>query len=171
MEYEPIAGASTNEIAKEIFTLDGVDHELVKKYQPKFLAKGGGQMVYEVPGHPNVVAKVATESLKKIIAWNLDHNEALDSLPEEIEELAKLFLEKEVRRHQQLKKYFGSIHVPNQKQYLIQVPVTPEILNKIYDNNPPVGVEKSWSVMTIQKHVDELANPSKLALVGGYAEK
>ncbi len=154
----------------EIFNLDNVDHEIVETYRPKFLAKGGQQIVYEIPEHPNVVAKVAVGPLKEIINWNIAHDKPADSLSEEVVGRSQELLKRETDKYWQLKKYFGGEHVPNQRQYLIEVPVSPLILNQIYANNPPVSVDKAWSVMTVQERVAELGEPSKVALVGGYAE-
>jgi hypothetical protein len=36
------------------------DHELVLRYKPKFLARGGEHLVYLVDGHPDIVIKAST---------------------------------------------------------------------------------------------------------------
>lgn len=58
------------------------DHELVERYQPKFLARGGDHLVYEVADHPDVVIKASTFKIKDILYENADNGEALDFLSE-----------------------------------------------------------------------------------------
>jgi hypothetical protein len=171
MENQPLVNHGVDENLEIDFALDDVKHEIAAKYKPKFLAKGGEQIVYEIPDHPDVVAKVNVESLKAVIDWNIHHGETPDSFSEEIRERAEKILDNEVRRYVELKQHFGSEHIPTQKQYLIQIPVTPEILNRLYDNKPPIITDAVWSITTIQKRVEELNDSTRLALVSGYAEK
>ena len=171
MEDQPLNNEEINETLEAVFDLEGVEHETVEKYRPQFLDKGGEQIVYEVPDHPDIVAKVNVESLKGIIDWNIHHGKAPNSFSEEIKQRAEKILREEMRRCQELRTYFGSEHIPKQKQYLIQVPLTPEILDELYDNNPPIMTDAAWSITTIQERIDEIRDPSRLALVGGYTEK
>lgn len=152
------------------YELDKVEHELVSKYQPKFLAKGGEHIVYEVPGHPDIVVKVSTGLLKRVIDWNAEHGQPIDSLPAEIEPRAREYLKEEAARYQQLKKYFGADHVPSQKEFLVKIPVTENILNALYEGNPPATTNEAWSVVMVQKRVEALSDPERLAIVAGYAE-
>jgi hypothetical protein len=152
------------------YELSDVEHELTAKYQPKFLAKGGEHIIYEIPEHPNVVVKVRTASLKKMLEWNVEHGQPLDSLPAEIEPRAREYLKEEAERYQQLKKYFGPDHVPSQREFLIKVPITEKILGELYDGNPPATTNEVWSIVMVQKRVDALSDPDRLAIVAGYAE-
>ncbi len=152
------------------YELDKVEHELVSKYQPKFLAKGGEHIVYEVPGHPDIVVKVSTGPLKKVIDWNSEHGQPINSLPAELEPRTREYLKEEVARYQQLKKYFGADHVPSQKEFLAQIPITENILNALYEGNPPATTNEVWSVVMVQKRVEALNDPNRLAIVAGYAE-
>jgi len=61
-----------------------VDHDLIRRYRPKFLAKGGERFVYEIPDHPEVVAKVDMRVMRSTIEWNLAHNEAPDACSREL---------------------------------------------------------------------------------------
>lgn len=158
-------------IKKSKYELADAKHELVSKYQPKFLAKGGEHIIYELPEHPDVVVKVRTASLKKVLEWNTEHGQPLDSLPDEIEPRAREYLKEEAERYQQLKKYFGSDHVPSQKEFLLKVPITENILREIYEGNPPAITSQVWSIVMVQKRVDALNDPSRLAIVAGYAEQ
>ena len=77
------------------YELHSIEHELVSKYQPKFLAKGGEHIVYKIPGHPELVVKASTRSLKKIIEWNLEHGQPVDSLPSKLEQHAREYLKQQ----------------------------------------------------------------------------
>lgn len=156
---------------KPEYELGDVEHELVSKYRPKFLAKGGEHIVYELPEHPDIVVKVRTASIKKVLEWNVEHGQPLDSLPTEIEPRAREYLRDEAGRYQQLKKYFGSEHVPSQKEFLVKVPITENILRAIYEGEPPAVTNEAWSVVMVQKRVEALSDSNRLAIVAGYAEK
>lgn len=155
---------------KDNYELTAVEHELVSKYQPKFLAKGGEHIIYDIPDHPDIVVKVRTASIKKVLEWNVEHGQPLDSLPAEIEPRAREYLKEEAGRYQQLKKYFGAEHVPSQKEFLVKIPITEDILKALYDGNPPTTTNEVWSVVMVQKRVEALSDPERLAIVAGYAE-
>jgi hypothetical protein len=160
----------TQRMPQPEFELSGIEHELATRYQPKFLAKGGEHIIYELPEHPDVVIKVRTESLKKVLEWNVKNGLALNSLPTELEPRAREYLDKESERYRQLKRYFGSDHVPNQREFLLKVPVTENILRELYDGNPPAVTDEVWSIVMVQKRVEALDDPDRLAIVAGYAE-
>jgi len=141
---------------KANYEIDQVEHDLVSRYQPKFLAKGGEHIVYEVPEHPDIVVKVSTGPLKKVIDWNAEHGQPIDSLPAELESRAREYLKEETARYQLLKKYFGADHVPSQKEFLVKVPITQEILNALYEGSPPATTNEAWSVVMVQKRVEAL---------------
>ena len=153
------------------YELGDIEHEIVSKYQPKFLAKGGEHIVYEIPEHPDIVVKARTASVKRVLDWNVEHGQPLDSLPAEIEPRAREYLKEEAGRYQQLKKYFGSDHVPSQKEFLVKVPITESILREIYDGEPPATTNEVWSIVMVQKRVAGLTDPNRLAVVAGYAEQ
>lgn len=153
------------------YEFGNIEPGLVSKYRPKFLAKGGEHIIYELPEHPDVVVKVRATSIKKILEWNVGHGQPLDSLPAEIEPRAREYLKEEAERYQQLKKYFGSDHVPSQKEFLVKVPITENILREIYEGNPPATTNEVWSIVMVQKRVDALNDPNRLAIVAGYAEQ
>jgi hypothetical protein len=156
---------------EDAYELSDIDHELVLKYEPKFIAKGGEHIVYEAAGHPDVVVKVASESLRTTIDWNAQHDLPMDSLPNEIDIRAREYIKEEARRFQQLKAYFGAEHVLSQKKFLSKVPVTEDALNNLYEGHPPLKGSEAWAVIAIQKRAEELSDPDHLALVAGYAEQ
>lgn len=156
---------------QDTYELSGVEHELVTKYQPKFLAKGGEHIVYEIPGHPDIVAKVSTEILKKVISWNAEHGLPIDALATEVEPHAREYLKQETERYQQLKQYFGAGHVLGQKKILAKVPLTERILNDLYAGEAPSAGNEAWGVVMVQRRAEELRDPEHLTLVAGYSEK
>jgi len=156
---------------EERFTLDAVEHDLVTRYQPKFIAKGGEHIVYDIPEHQGVVVKVATEALRGILEWNMTHGLPADSLEEEVKSAVQDFLKREGVYHQQLKQYFGAEHVPGQKEALIKIPVTQDILKVVCREGVIPEINEAWSVITIQKRVEAMNDPHRFSLVTGYAEK
>jgi hypothetical protein len=167
MEYRE----ESPKITPEEFEFEGVENDLAKKYQPKFIDQGGEHIVYEIPDHPDVVIKVAKESLKSVIDFNIEHGQPVDSLPKEIQIRAREYLKKEAERYQQLKKYFGSDHVLAQKKVLLKVPVTESILTHVYEGKAPATNGEAWSITMIQERAHELSDPEHLTLVAGYAEQ
>jgi hypothetical protein len=155
---------------KTNYELDQIEHDFVSRYKPKFLAKGGEHIVYEIPEHPDIVVKVSTAPLKRILEWNAQHGLPIDSLPAELELRARDYLKAETARYQLIKNHFGFDHVPNQKEFLVKVPITQEILNSLYDGNPPATTGEVWSVVMVQKQVEALNDTERLTLVAGYAE-
>ncbi len=170
-EQKPDSNEVFQEINKDEFELQGIENELVKKYQPKFLDEGGEHIVYEIPDHPDIVVKVATESLKRIIDWNVDHGHPMDFFSSELKSSANEDLRKDVERYQQLKKYFGSDHVLNQRKFLVKIPVTEGILNRLYDGKTPVTGNEAWGTVMVQKRAEELNNPEHLIITTGYSEQ
>jgi len=177
-KYEPSTPkVDQEEVPKETlaeqetsYEIDQVEHDLVSRYQPKYLAKGGEHIVYEVPEHPDMVIKVSTGPLKKVIDWNVAHGQPIDSLPAELELGAREYLKEETVRYQLLKRYFGAEHVPSQKEFLIKVPITQEILNAFYEGSPPATTNEVWGIVMIQKRIEAVSDPERLAIVAGYAE-
>ena len=155
---------------ENVYELNDVEHDLVSKYHPTFLAKGGEHIIYELPEHPHVVVKVRVDTLKKVMEWNIEHDAPVTSLSPEIASRAHQYLEREQKRYRQLQKYFGSDHVPGQEEFLMKVPVTESLLRELYEGNPPALTGEAWSVVMIQKRVEALRDAERLALVAGYAE-
>ena len=156
--------------AKELFGLEGVEHELIENYQPKFLAIGGEHVVYEIPDHPDIVAKVEVMSLKDSITWNDEHGEPMGVLSEEFKAQRDEYIKLHIEKYQQLKKYFGNEHVLPQKEFLLKVPVPPNVLRLLYDEKPPLQGTETWSVAKIQRRAAELSDQNRLSLVAGNAE-
>ncbi len=150
--------------------IDHVDHIFVEHYHPKFLGKGGEQVVYGLPEYPTIVAKANKTVMRRVIDWNVERGLPPGGLPDEVKGFAENFLAQERRRHQELTKYFGVAHVPRQRSMLVQVPVTPEILEEVYQGPAPATLDQAWTLLSIQQRVPELVNPDGLSLACGYAE-
>lgn len=155
----------------EIYGLSNLDHKLILKYKPQFLAVGGEHVVYNIPEHPNIVLKVSILSVKINIDWNANHGRPIDFLSSEIETRYQEYLKNQNERYLQMKKYFGSNHVLGQKKFMIRVPITENILNTLYDGNPPIIGNEVWGIVTVQKKAEGISDPSRHTLIAGYSER
>lgn len=141
----------------------------VSKRRPKFLAAGGERLVYEIPGHPAVVVKVAIRPLEKTIALNAARGRPLDALPAEWKRRAAKDLRGEVARRRRLIARFGAEQVPAQRDLLAKVPVCGRMARALRKDGPPPPKE-AWTVVSVQKRVAALADPQRLRIAAGYAE-
>lgn len=170
--------AATNEInetetkEKDTYGFEGAKHELIERYQPQFLAKGGEHIVYEIPRYPNVVIKADMAMTRQIINWNVRHDLPIDTLSEVLNRGVQEYLSAEQKRYAQLKKYFGHEHVPAQRKFVVKVPITEKILTALYEGDPPpVQGHEVQAIVTMQKRAEEVKDPQRLTLVTGYAEE
>src|SRR3989344_3563845 len=153
------------------FRLDDVDHNIVRRYHPKFLVMGGEHIVYEVPSHPNIVLKVVSESIRRSINWNLKRGNVADDFSEDLSILIQDYLQRESKRYEQLKEYFGRENVVNQKKFFVKLPVTEEILDTLYRHKPPTLTKEAWGITTVQKRAEGVYDDNRMTLVSGYAER
>jgi len=156
-------------MSKTNFELQGIEHDLIDRYSPVFLGKGGENLVYEVPGR-GVVIKARVEPIRKILLYNFSQNLPLDTFPSEIHERSADYLRKEAARYNQLKKYFGPEHVIIQREYVMKIPMTEDILRFIFDGNPPGKVSEVFTIVTVQKRLKAIEDPNRLGIMSGYAE-
>ena len=151
------------------------DHEIVKKFNPRFLAIGGDHVVYEAQGHPDVVVKASRYTMKEILAANSEHGLPLDSLPDD---LRVSIQEKIARKNEQisvLREYFGHEHTLGEKRLLGKVPLTPEIVDDMYASDwfgrtPPDGSQElpeAWSSIVVQEKTEVLDNPERIGFYFG----
>lgn len=133
------------------FSVSDVEHELVSKYNPRFIGEGGKQLVYEVDGHPDTVIKISKRSIQDVIDANIAAGRPADVLSDDTRRHLEGEIEKENARHSKLKKFFGPEHVPTQRMFLCKVPVTPKILNIIYGKEPPATSGEVWCIATAQR--------------------
>jgi|GEM_PF-932505 len=162
---EPIAEQLSE---RDIFSLDGIDHHVAKQFQPKYLARGGNQIVYDIPAFPTLVAKADTQILKLNMDKNKEEGKPLDELNDR--KRAMEYLRYERSRFQRMKSYFGKEHILGQAKILQKVPVTSRILAEIYEGQIPGPTDEAWTAITLQRRAEELQDAHRLNLVGGYAE-
>lgn len=135
------------------------DSDIVNRYRPSFLGRGGEQLVFELEGRPQVVAKVVMDSLKPN---DVSNRNALQEITQE-DRLA-------IKR---LKKYFGDSVLP-EKQFVINVPVSQELLRVAgVANRFDRGAREGIGIVRIQERVpvevleQETVDPFQF----GYLEK
>lgn len=145
------------------------DSELIQKYQPRFLARGGDHLVYEVEDHPDIVLKASTYRIKDILSTNLD-------------EAAERELEQEVyeenERVRLLRLFFGADHTIPERRYLMKVPITMDLLEAVFENDwkgrkpPEAPLDEVWTVVIVQRKVEEISDTNHLSLnFGNFVEE
>jgi hypothetical protein len=154
----------------ERISFDDSQHDLVLKYNPRFIGRGGDNIVFEIPSHPEIVAKGSTHSIRLNIDTALQNNLDPQNLSPISENFFREYIKKDAKRFSVMKAYFGPENVANQKKFLVRVPINNEILNQLYEDNPPVQINETWSVVTFQRLVEEFGIRDRLSLVSGYSE-
>jgi len=127
-----------------------VERALSEKYMPHFLAEGGENIVYEIPGHPDIVLKGSKKVLYDILSDPKGETHALNE--------AKNRIDRERMLQGKLREHFGAEHLLRQKQFLMKVPVTREILAhteqnylRFFHRTIPQNRREAWTYVTIQK--------------------
>ena len=143
-------------------------HAIGEKYDPKYLGAGSEQIVYSIPDHLGIVAKVAYLTFQKSIDWNIAHGQPADSLTPELKGAMDADIHAERLRFERMREYFGYDHVLPQRRYVIKLPTSPKLLAAVYGRagaKPPEGVREAAAVLTIQKRSEGLQDPKSLTLV------
>lgn len=156
---------------KQLHSLDAIEHELIEKYKPVFLARGGEHLVYAIPSHPEIVAKVSLDTVEVMMRWNELHENPLDDMSSELMAHAREYIAREGERYAIMKGFFGADHVVSQKKFPIKIPFSEIRKMHRFNEEVPDAIKDVWGIMTIQKKVVGLADPSHLSLVAGYAER
>jgi hypothetical protein len=151
------------------------DQELVSKYKPKFLGYGGEHVVFSLPGHPNVVAKVHKGSLEGSVQRYVEDGQGFDVVPEGFEEAKAVFLQKERAVQKNLQKHFGDA-IPRERPVGMRVPVTIPILEASIDRDlaraVPDDVHEVLALVRIQERAPEAAlSPEAVQTSFQYLEK
>lgn len=156
-----------------------VEHEAVMRYKPKFLARGGDHLVYEAEGHPDTVIKASTFKIKDVLMDNAERGLSLDAMSDEMRASLEKETEEKNAQIRQYREYFGTEHTLSERRYVMQVPVSPEIIKEIFiddwkDRQPPHGIgeiQDTWTAAVIQKKAPEISDPNHLGLYfGGFVE-
>ena len=152
-----------------IFSLDGLPQDIVRRHGPEFLARGGEHLVYELPGHPESVAKVDVLSLRRGMEYNQEHGFPLDTLGVELQLRADVSIEQQRERFLTMQKCYGPEHVPNMRKYLVRVPVTKKILDEIFEGKAPGYPTEVPAIISIQRKVEGLHGEEYQTMVAEYA--
>lgn len=156
------------------------ENELVNHYKPKFLARGGDHLVFEIVKHPNIVIKASTFTVKDILSDNADNHLPLDSFSGDIKDRIEKEIADKNEQVKLLQKYFGKEHTLSERRYLMKVPITKDIIEEIYKNDwqnrqPPVGyenIQECWSSVIVQGRADGINDPNHRGFFfGGFLEE
>lgn len=165
---------------EEIFDVSGLtDDEIIRKYRPRFLGRGGEHVVYEIPEHPDVVAKIDVDLLRKALEYRAQNREA--GVPADfITESDRAKLDEQLRAkracYEKMREIFGREHVLPERIFFMKVPITDAIRDAIFHGPTPDAVKTDaasevWAVVKIQRRAPELNNPERFGIVGGYLEQ
>lgn len=156
------------------------EHEAVIKYRPRFLARGGDHLVYEVEGHPETVIKASTFKIKDILIENAERGLPLDSITEETRELIEKEVAEKNAQIRMYREYFGIEHTLPERRLLMRVPISQKIIEEIFkddwkDRSMPKGVgevSEVWSAVVIQEKAPQISDPNHRGLYfGGFVEE
>lgn len=166
-ETLPAAGKEVSGVRKkprspqqEKYALESTGKELALKYAPEYLAAGGENIVYDIPGRPHIVAKGSKLGVYETLADR-------DSVNAETVEdsLLLMSMREDLKEESALRKklfdYFGREHLPPQKKFLMKVPVTKAILDEAEAQFLPThrsrikkNTDEAWTFVTIQRRQD-----------------
>lgn len=153
--------------------VEAADHDMVRRYKPKFMARGGEHIVYELPDRPNVVIKVDARVMQMVQEWNAEHSLPLDAMDPALLPYAEKYLREHRERQSRLSEYFGFEAVPRIHETIAKVPITGQITSELHAGKPPKGWEsvgEAWTIVRVQKRLPELASPDRKTVVSGYTE-
>jgi len=156
------------------YTLESTGHAFALKYAPEFLGAGGDNVVYDIPGRPDIVVKGSTYGLYQTLALGEDSVNA-----ETVEDsLLLMDMREELKKDGELRgklfSYFGREHVLPQKRFLMKVPVTKTILDEterkfkgeFYSESVKKDVDEAWTIVTIQRKLELLSDQYVSASTG-----
>lgn len=136
------------------------ENKLISHYQPKFLARGGDHLVYEIAGHDDVVLKVSSHKIKDILSANQE-------ITEEIEK--KITVEN--NQIAVLRNFFGNDHTIAERRFLMKVPISKELIDEIFLNDwqgrqPPTDkqIDEVWTSVVVQKKVPQILSRDHISL-------
>jgi len=163
------------EIAEELKTLE---HDLtIDAYQPRYLGSGSEQIVFDIKGHPNVVAKVDKFSVERIVKMNRDEEREPDTLTDDLRNKARETMRKEEKQLSVLRRYFGGA-VLREKRFLQQIPVTKRLLLAVSDHPDwfdqlDDGPNELWAIVRVQERLSPAATnkDASIHLLFDYLEK
>lgn len=153
---------------------------LIKRYKPEYFSQGGEHLVYRVPDHPDVVIKASTHKIANILSKHYaDQAPEPDDLREQVTNEFASEVATKNKEVADLRETFGKEHTLAERRYLMQVPVTKEIVRALYDNDhfkrtlpESFGDTKEvWTHVAVQSFTPEASNPERLSFsFGGLVE-
>jgi hypothetical protein len=150
--------------------LRGTGHQIELQYAPEFYAKGAEQLVYKIPGHPDIVIKAQIAPMRHVISMIEAANPNAD-VEMKILQYGKEINAQANNRHKELRDHFGK-HVLPQRCIFMKVPVTQGILNRVYPNSRTLpNIYETWTLVTIQRYADAVTWNGKLGVQCGYVER
>lgn len=169
---EPIEESKDDDDITAADLLDLTEHELIQKYQPKYLAAGGQHIVYEIPNHPDIVVKVDSHHMKAILEQNVAHNRPLDTLSPALKQWLNKIVRMQRAQERAQRKIFGASNVLRTYSTVAKVPVTQEMISELYGptKESPArqapdwikNVDEAWSIVRVEKRAHELSKDNDL---------
>jgi hypothetical protein len=157
------------------------DSPLIEKYKPEYLSRGGEHLVYRVPGHPDVVVKASAHKITNILSKYYATEVAdTESLREKVVKDFSLEIDLKNKEAAELRAVFGKEHTLAERRYLMQVPITKEILDSLYDSDyfkrslpeSAQNVREVWTHVIVQTFTPAASDPDRLSFsFGGLIEE
>jgi hypothetical protein len=152
----PVPQTSEYRDEAETYRLDSVDHAIVAQYHPRFKGMGALQVVYDIPDHPGIVAKVDTVILRKFL---------ID--PHREPSLVQEYIRGEQGRQAAMRKIFGNHFLPV-RYAVMRVPLTRAIVASLFpDQEAPLEaltMTETLAVVGIQRKAHEIEDDSFTSL-------
>lgn len=151
------------------------EHEMVQKYRPRFLGKGGENLVYEAEGRNDLVIKAMKQPLAEQLAFNTAQGLEAGEESLKVDEMREGRLKRERERYQKLRDAFGN-HVLPQKFFVMPVPVGKKVLEELktvagYSGvTLPEKADAGWTIGSIQKRANVFEDKRRMSLTGGNLE-
>lgn len=127
-------GSRAGDIDNELRKIEG--EAVLEKYTPSFLGEGGQHVVFEIPNHPEVVAKVDREALEATIEACLERGVPFEEPPE----ATRKWIERTVLENREavglLREYFGDA-VLKERQLVMDIPMTTNLLRVVAGDHMP----------------------------------
>ncbi len=165
---------------KGVFDKLPEDADIISRFKPEFYKRGGDHLVYRVPKHPELVVKASWRKIKDIL-YECYTKGITDE--DSMRAYAEVYSAGDVWRKnaeaRNLWRHFGSDHALQERRYLMQVPISAEILEELFRDDyigrklPEEArkVRSVWTHVAVQKFSEEAEYPGRLAFsFGNYPE-
>lgn len=138
--------------------------EILEYYQPKLIGAGSNQLVYALPNHPTLVAKVSVNSLTR-----MGVRLAVKGLKEPDGAFLRAAAEhigKEFRRREALTRYFPTRSILHERTFFTRVPVPSDLKHP----ESVKGAQFKWGILRIQDRLPQ-DSADERSLDVGHAER